>query len=151
MSESTGAGGGLYTIGYAHLELGAFLAILGAHGVETVVDVRLTPRSRRRGFSKSTLATALAAEGIGYLHEPLLGNPPDNRAAFSSLTPERGRARMRALLESHQGVVASLAARARRERVALLCVEESDARCHRQVIAERLCELEPSLTLTQLH
>ena len=44
-------------------------------------------RSRKRGFSKTSLTAALAAAGIGYRHETELGNPPENRDAFR-LEPE---------------------------------------------------------------
>lgn len=142
--------GGVFTIGYSHLELEAFLALLHCNRIDAVVDVRMTPTSRRRGFSKSALATALAADGIGYLHEPALGNPKDNRAAFSSKSPERGCARMRAILDTVPALLEDLAARAGRERISIMCVEKSDALCHRQVIVERLLEIAPSLTSRSL-
>ncbi|SEM69999.1 DUF488 domain-containing protein [Nonomuraea pusilla] len=60
---------------------------------ELLVDVRLTPISRKRGFSKTALATALAAAGIACRHMRALGNPKWNRAGFSGSPAEPGTAR----------------------------------------------------------
>ncbi|MFE2500029.1 DUF488 family protein [Streptomyces scopuliridis] len=45
-----------------------------------VADVRLTPISRKPGFSKTRLPHALDEAGITYTHLRALGNPKDNRA-----------------------------------------------------------------------
>ena len=50
------------------------MAILQAHEVEKVADVRTVPRSRHNPqFNQETLPQALAAVGIGYVHLPGLG------------------------------------------------------------------------------
>ena len=60
---------------------------LSAAGVEIVVDVRLTPLSRKPGLSKTKLAETLRQAAIGYVHLPQLGNPRDNRDAYRNAEP----------------------------------------------------------------
>ena len=142
---------GIYTIGYEDLRIDQFINKLREHGIEAVVDVRLTPSSRRPGFSKVSLAKTLAAASIEYVHERDLGNPPDNRAAFRKGPLEDGRQRMRLRLENGSGeALQRLVKRARQERVAVLCVEVTDVRCHRQVIVEMAREIEPELFTTSI-
>jgi Protein of unknown function, DUF488 len=50
---------GLRGIGYEGLSIGAFVGQLRAEGITIVADVRLTPLSRKPGFSKRALAIAL--------------------------------------------------------------------------------------------
>ena len=57
------------------------IATLRAAGVQTVLDVRDRPLSRRAGFSKKSLAASLEAAGIGYVHLRALGTPPEGREA----------------------------------------------------------------------
>lgn len=137
---------GLFTIGYEGLSIEQFLTKILENEIDTVVDVRLNPLSRKAGFSKTRLAAALANEGVGYAHERQLGNPPENRAAFRLGPLEQGRQRLRAILdEVGDEALTRLAQRSRRERVAILCVESTDVRCHRQVIVEMLREIDPGL------
>ena len=59
---------GLFTIGHSNLALGDFLALLQQHGIDTVADVRTTPRSRWvPHFSAEPLREALGRCGIGYV------------------------------------------------------------------------------------
>lgn len=60
--------GGVIGVGYQGREITEFVTALAHQGVTRLVDVRLTPTSRKRGFSKSTLRAALAEAGITYDH-----------------------------------------------------------------------------------
>ena len=71
----------LSTIGYEKARLADVVATLAAAGVGTLIDVRDRPISRRPGFSKHQLASAVEAAGIGYLHLQPLGTPPEGREA----------------------------------------------------------------------
>lgn len=126
-------------IGYEGHTIASFVAELGASGVELVADVRLTPMSRKAGFSKRGLAAALAAAGIDYVHLPALGNPKDNRVPFAAGDPAAWR-RYADRLAEPDGVEALelLAAESRTRRVALLCLEEDQSRCHRQAVLDVL-------------
>ena len=131
---------GLVSIGYEGRNLEELLGELAVRGVGTVADVRLTPISRKRGLSKTRLKEALESQGIEYVHLRALGNPKDNRARFAGNELAVGRARFRGLLEADDSrkALGELAARARREVVAVLCFEANHERCHRSVILEEL-------------
>src|SRR5258708_1638954 len=62
------------TIGHSTRTIEEFLAILAAHGVERLVDVRSIPKSRRvPQFNSDALAASLRGQGIEYLHLKSLG------------------------------------------------------------------------------
>src|SRR5579859_5465713 len=71
----------LFTIGYEKARLVDVVATLAASGVQTLIDVRDRPISRRPGFSKNQLAAGLAAAGIRYVGLKAVGTPPEGRAA----------------------------------------------------------------------
>ena len=75
------------TIGYEGRQLDEFVAELSNRRVEIVFDVRENAISRKLGFSKRRLGEALAVAGIDYRHQPALGNPRSNRAAFRAGEP----------------------------------------------------------------
>ena len=66
--------GRIYSVGYEGLTIHGLVERLQQSRIEVLVDVRVNPHSRRPGFSKKKLSESLAAAGIGYRHEPLLGN-----------------------------------------------------------------------------
>jgi uncharacterized protein (DUF488 family) len=141
----------IYGIGYEGLTLDQFVRRLSEHDVEAVVDVRLTPSSRRPGFSKKKLAEALDRAGISYVHERDLGNPPENRSHFRGDNPEPGRKVMKARLNNGSGpALKRLVDRAANEKTAVLCVERFQAQCHRQVILEMAVELNRKLRVVDI-
>ena len=74
----------LFTIGYEKARLADFVATLVETGIETLIDVRDRPISRRPGFSKRQLAAALEEAGIFYVGLTALGTPPEGREAALS-------------------------------------------------------------------
>jgi uncharacterized protein (DUF488 family) len=143
--------GGLSTVGYEGRTVDDLITALGADGVEILVDVRLTPLSRKPGLSKNRLASRLCAAGIDYLHLPQLGNPRDNRDAY-----RRGDcaavATYRAVLETPEGKAAldDLLLLVTRKHVALLCFEHDAARCHRSMVADALVKAGAVTAVTHL-
>ena len=129
---------GIVSVGYEGREIVEFFDDLRRRGVRTLVDVRLTPVSRRRGFSKTRLKEALESGGIEYLHYRELGNPKENRSAFRGKAIEQGRSRFRTLLLVPEAQVAlgALGKRARQEVVAVLCFEKNHDACHRKVVID---------------
>ena len=63
----------LFTIGYQGTEIRRFLYCLATNGINTVVDIREKPLSRKVGFSKVGLAARLGQYGIEYVHMIRLG------------------------------------------------------------------------------
>jgi len=59
----------VWTVGHSTHPLDAFVALVRAHGVRHIADVRKLPRSRRHPqFNSDTLPADLGAAGIGYTH-----------------------------------------------------------------------------------
>ena len=151
MSEHRSMSGRIYSVGYEGFEVEALVDRLAAAKVSLVVDVRLNAVSRRRGYSRKTLAAALQAAGIEYRHEPDLGNPPDNRDSFRRGDGEEGRRRMREILaDGSAPALGRLIEHARDARVAVLCVERDRLRCHRDVITDALMEADPTIEVLQI-
>jgi uncharacterized protein YeaO (DUF488 family) len=69
-----------------------------------------------------------------------LGNPKDNRAPFWDGRVAEGRAQFRSVLRSDEARsdLDRLAAQAKQSRVAVLCFEKDESRCHRQVVLEQV-------------
>lgn len=140
--------GRIYSVGYEGFTAPALVERLVGNKIETLVDVRLNPSSRKPGFSRKSLTESLSNAGIAYVHEPDLGNPADNRDSFRKGDGQDGRLRMRARLENGSGpALLRLIDRAKAERVAVLCVERDRDRCHRQVITDMAQELAPEVQI----
>lgn len=135
----------LLTVGYERRDPGDLVALLVAHGVEVLVDVRATPRSRRPGLSKRALAASLQHAGIAYRHEPALGVPREEREAFRA-GDEEVIARFERRLEGEaRPRVAAVVALAHEHTVALLCYERAEADCHRRLVAAAVTRLAPAI------
>lgn len=130
-------------IGYEGLDLEALVSRLRLRGVATVVDVRLNPISRKRGLSKTALRERLISESIGYEHLPALGNPRDNRDGFGKLEGVKAREardKFEELLKTAAAHVAidRVIVLAEAGTVALLCFEQDETRCHRELVLSAL-------------
>lgn len=147
----TAVAGRIYSVGYEGLTVAALVDRLSAAKVTTLIDVRLTPSSRRPGFSKKSLSAALEAADIAYVHERLLGNPPENRHSFRKGDGTDGRRHMRELLDNGSGeALQRLVDLADGDRIAVLCVERDRDRCHRQVITDMAQEIAPDLEVIHI-
>ena len=133
--------GPLFTIGYEGRTQDEYLALLREAGVTLLADVRRNPISRKRGFSKSTLAQGCTAVGIRYEHLPELGIASEKRKSLAT------RAAVDALFAEYerdwlptQGpALAKLRAWVNAgERVALTCFERVPGDCHRHCVAVAL-------------
>lgn len=140
--------GSVIGVGYEGTDLDAFVARLRLRSVHRVVDVRLTPLSRKKGFSKNGLREALAAVGISYTHLRALGNPKANRDGFSKINGEDADVSRSTYVRLLQTAEASAAldqvrAYSETENIALLCFEAEEAHCHRALVLRALAA--PSL------
>jgi len=61
--------GTIVSVGYERRTSEELVSLLVSNRVDVLVDVRLTPLSRKRGLSKTALREALESAGIEYLHE----------------------------------------------------------------------------------
>lgn len=135
------------SIGYERRTLEELISLLQENDVEVLVDVRLTPLSRKPGLSKSALAEALQRAGIEYRHERELGNPKENRDAFRRGLKSARRRYSQHLLNGASTVYQEVIALAYTTRPALLCVEREHAECHRASILETAQQDIPELRI----
>jgi uncharacterized protein (DUF488 family) len=142
------AGGSILGMGYEGQDLPSFLAAVTAAGIEVLIDIRLNPMSRKRGFSKRALTESLAGIGVVYRHEPALGNPKTNRPGFTGPADEwsAARARYQQLLSAPaaQDALARIAQTTLTSRTAVLCFEADQRHCHRDVVLTQLSDLPAS-------
>lgn len=143
------AGGRIYSVGYEGLTVAGLVERLQQSRIEELVDVRVSPYSRRPGFSKKRLAASLAAAGIEYRHEPLLGNAFRDVEDFAAAM---------AFLRDHLATGEPADAVGRlvnlaegRRRIAVLCLESDQSRCHRQMVLEAALTRDPTLDILPLH
>ena len=130
------------TVGHSTRPLGEFIALLKAHSVARLIDVRTVPRSRHNPqFNGDTLPAALAAAGVGYEHLAGLGgfrrtHPGSLNTGWRNLS-FRGYADYMQTSEFADNL-AGLIARVTHERIVLMCAEALPWRCHRSLIADAL-------------
>lgn len=142
-SSSSGdkvAGAAILTMGYQMRTLTDFVEELRAASVDVVIDVRETPWSQRRDFSKASLIDALGRTGIRYVHAWFAGNPKENRrtaathkecldnyARYLEEIPD-----VVTIFEELMGEIATEGWRA-----CLVCYERHPDDCHRSILVEK--------------
>lgn len=132
----------LYTVGHSNAGSARLLEMLTEHGVQTLVDIRTIPRSRRNPWAGiEELPATLAEHGIDYEHRAELGGLRRTSAgsindAWENLsfrgfadymqTQEFLRAADRLALDSREGLLC------------IMCAESVPWRCHRGLVADAL-------------
>jgi uncharacterized protein (DUF488 family) len=132
----------IYTVGHSNRPIREFIALLRAHGIERIVDVRTIPRSRHNPqFNKARLKRSLMHAKIAYSREPLLGGL--RRAKKDSVNlgwrnlSFRGFADYMGTEDFAKGF-AKLAKLAAHKKTAIMCAEAVPWRCHRSLVADAL-------------
>ena len=132
----------LFTIGYEGASQPALLWTLAEYEIQTLLDIRELPQSRKPSLSKTALGDAARSQGIAYEHIRALGTPRDVRyrrkidhdqAAFKTGFLEH--------LDQQDDAMSALVARIPHERCCLLCYEADPHVCHRWFVAERAAEM----------
>jgi uncharacterized protein (DUF488 family) len=133
----------LYTIGHSTRALDELIAALRAHQIQTLVDVRAFPMSRRLPqFNRDSLEQTLPAAGIRYVWMKALGgyrkaileespnialrNDSFRNYADHMLTPEFEKA------------ITEVIALAEHAPTAYMCAERVYFRCHRMLVSDWL-------------
>ena len=131
----------IFTIGYEGMTIENFLMMLKRQGVQTIVDIRQLPLSRKPGFSKKALQSQLAASGLGYVHLSALGCPKHVRDQYrTDKSWENYTTGFLKYLASQQPAIEELSELAEAESCALLCFEADHNFCHRSMVAEAVRE-----------
>lgn len=135
----------IHTIGHSTRPIEEFFALLRAHGIARLVDVRTVPGSRRHPqFGQAALERSLAGAGIAYEHRKALGGL--RRPVADSVNTSWRNAAFRGYADYMQTdafweEARALAAAAARERTAIMCAEAVPWRCHRSLLADALTTL----------
>ena len=132
----------IFTIGHSTRPANTFIALLLAHRIRHLVDVRTIPRSRHNPqYNSDTLAAALAAAGIGYTHMKSLGGlrrpKPDSINAGWRNDSFRGYADYMQT-PAFAAAVDELLALGAAQPTAIMCAEAVPWRCHRSLVADAL-------------
>lgn len=142
----------LLTIGYEGLTPDTFFAALNTQKVQSLIDVRELPLSRKPGFSKTALSQTAASHTIAYMHIVELGCPKDIRHTYRQDRDwQRYQRRYLEHLEQQQPTLEALVDQMQYAQCCLVCFEADYTTCHRSLIARRLKSLVgESLTVTHL-
>lgn len=135
----------VWTVGHSTRSADEFIAVLRAHEIEWVADVRRFRGSRRYPhFAEQALAQSLGDAGIGYVGLEALGGrrrlPPGPLQMGWRNTSFRSYAAFTWTDEFAAGL-AELQDLVEAQRTAVMCSEVLWWRCHRALIADVLCVL----------
>ena len=132
----------IFTLGHSTRPLEDFVALLKAHGIETLADIRTVPKSRfNPQFNHDNLAIEMPRIGIRFIHLKGLGGlrhaRPDSTNTGWENPDFRGYADYMQT-EAFAAAVEELIAMASSSRIALMCAEGNPAQCHRNLLADAL-------------
>ena len=133
----------IYAVGHSTRPLEELVALLQAHGVLTLADVRTVPRSRTNPqFNREALAEVLPGYGLRYVHLAALGGL---RRTIGDASPNRAWRNLSfrgyadyMQTRAFQHGLAQLREEASLGPLALMCAEALRWRCHRSLIADAL-------------
>lgn len=132
----------IHTIGYEGIDIDRFVSLLREHDIETVVDIRELPLSRKPGFSKKILSDTLNLSGLDYVHIPALGCPRPIRDRYRADSNwKRYKEGFLKYLHTQGGALADLASMVAISNCALLCFETDYNYCHRSMVADAIRQL----------
>ena len=133
----------LYTIGHSTRSFDDLVAALHAHNIQTLVDIRAFPMSRRLPqFNRESLETRLQAAGIRYIWMQSLGGRRKKILDDSpniALRNESFRNYADYMLTAEfAGAMAEVLGLAEKSTTAYMCAERVYFRCHRMLVSDWL-------------
>jgi uncharacterized protein (DUF488 family) len=126
-------------MGYEGREIDEFVDRLKQYKITRLIDVRETPLSRKKGFSKTALGERLTQEGIEYIHIKALGCPTPIRNKVKADGDYNWFAKAYSqYLADNIELVAGIRPYISDGNVCLMCFERDHEKCHRSIIADRI-------------
>ena len=128
----------VYTVGYEGKSVDQFFNGLLESRIESIIDVRANPISRKYGFAKRSMSEIARKLGIGYYHLPELGIASSERADLSDFDSyQRLLDRYETEMLPGRRETIDIAVGHLQERPsALLCMEKDVRCCHRGRLAK---------------
>jgi uncharacterized protein (DUF488 family) len=137
---ASGPAARLYTVGHGTLSSDAFTALLHGAAIESLVDVRIAPGSRRHPqFGRPEMERWLPAAGVDYRWEKALGGfrRPSPDSPNTALRHEGFRGYADYMVEvPFMGALEAVLEEAGRQPLTVMCAEALWWRCHRRLIAD---------------
>ncbi len=132
----------IYTIGHSTRKISEFIALLKAHNVRSIADVRTISKSQHNPqFNEKRLECALRKSDIDYVHLEDLGGLRHTTKLSKNLgwnnRSFRGYADYMSMPEFEKGIE-HLEKIAKKNTTAIMCAEAVPWRCHRSLIADAL-------------
>lgn len=132
----------IYTIGHSTRSIDEFVAMLHAHDVVRLVDIRTIPKSRRNPqFAQDALRTSLADAGIEYAYlKDLGGLRPKQAETVNAGWRNQSFRNYADYMQSatFAEAVDELVVLAERAPTAIMCAEAVPWRCHRSLVGDAL-------------
>ena len=133
----------LYTIGHSTRTLEELIAALQAHSIETLVDIRAFPMSRRLPhFNREALEKTLPEAGIRYRWIKELGGMRKKSLEESPNVALRNNSFRNyadyMLTPEFESAIAELLDTAEHSRTAYMCAERIYFKCHRMLVSDWL-------------
>jgi uncharacterized protein (DUF488 family) len=130
----------VFTIGHSNHPIDEFIALLRAHKIEALADVRSFPGSRRNPqFNQAALKQALNGAGIDYHHMGSLGGKRESsRSAEHQSSRPFSNYIEYSKTEQFQLSLKELEDMTLGCRVAVMCAEALWTNCHRGIIADEM-------------
>jgi uncharacterized protein (DUF488 family) len=133
----------LYTIGHSTRTFDELLEVLRAHSIETLVDIRSLPMSRRLPhFNRESLEKTSPEAGMRYVWMKELGGRRkkirDDSPHIALRSPSFRNYADYMLTEEFRGAVSALIALAEQSPTAYMCAERVYFRCHRMMVSDWL-------------
>ncbi len=159
----------LYTIGHSTRTLEELIAALRGHSIQTLVDIRSFPMSRRLPhFNRESLEKSLPEAGTKYVWMKELGGRRkkirDDSPNVALRSPSFRNYADYMLTAEFQRAIADLITIAEHSRTAYMCAERVYFRCHRMLVSDWLvahghevlhiddtCQAKPHKLTTEAH
>ena len=129
----------IYHVGYEKQEIDVFIKHLKKSKIQTLIDVRELPLSRKKGFSKNSLKNFLHNNDIDYVHIRQLGTPKKMRKDLK----ESGDyldffKKYRIYIKDKHTEIKKLVKMLKYKTLCIMCFEKDSQLCHRSIVLDEV-------------
>ena len=141
----------LYTIGFTKKSAREFFTLIKENGIDLLVDIRLNNKSQLAGFTKSDdleyFLEIICNCAYAYCEEFAPTKEILNAYKNKELDWTEYEKKYRDTMNERKDYVKFADRFASYKRIVLLCSEPTAERCHRRLLSEMLCEINPDMVL----